>query len=164
MNGHSHHKTPIKAAWTLGGILALLTLGVPLPAVASLGAYEASVQDDQVRLGAKVSTSATESYTIHELTSSLGTVVREYVSSSGRVFAVSWRGPFLPDMKQILGSYFGPYSVAMKEQRESQARRSPMNINKPSLVFQNSGHMRAYFGRAYDPQLLPAGVNADDLR
>jgi hypothetical protein len=32
------------------------------------------------------------------------------------------------------------------------------------LVFQSIGHLRAYYGRAYDPQLLPAGVSTDDVR
>src|ERR1700722_19006066 len=35
------------------------------------------------------------------------TVVDEYVSPAGTVFAVAWHGPFVPDMQQILGSYFG---------------------------------------------------------
>jgi hypothetical protein len=105
-----------------------------------------------------------QDYTIHELNSPLGTVVREYVSKSGNVFAVSWQGPFQPDMKQILGTYFGLYSLAAKKQRDSQIRRTPFNIHEPSLVFQSAGHMSAYFGRAYDPRLLPPGVNANELR
>jgi hypothetical protein len=164
MNGNIHEKMLVKATWILGKTVILLMLLLPSPAVASLGASEDSVQDDQLRLQAKVKTTATQGYTIHELTSPLGTVVREYVSSAGKVFAVSWQGPFQPDMKQILGSYFEQYSRAAKEQRGNQPKRSPLNIHKPSLVFQSVGHVRAYFGRAYDPQLLPPGVSADEVR
>ena len=164
MKGHVQQKTSIKAAWVLGRIVVLLTLLLPSPAVASLGASEDSVQDDQTRLQANVKITATQAYTIHELTSPLGIVVREYVSASGRVFAVSWQGPFQPDMRQILGSYFSQYSVAAKKQRDNQIRRSPLDIHEPSLVLKSMGHMRAYFGLAYDPRLLPPGVNADELR
>jgi hypothetical protein len=169
MKGHARDKTSIQSAWiwsnrTWGKMIALLVLGLPLPAFAALGAYEDSVQDDRVRLQAQLKTTAAGAYTIHELTSPLGIVVREYVSPAGRVFAVSWQGTFLPDMKQILGSYFGQYSLAAKQERESQAKRSALDIHKPSLVVQSAGHLRAYYGRVYDPRLLPAGVTADDLR
>lgn len=164
MKDHVPDKTSVKSAWVFGRIVALLMLLLPSPAVASLGASEDSVHDDQVCLQAEVRITATGAYTIHELTSPLGTVVREYISPSGRVFAVSWQGPFQPDMKQILGSYFDQYSLAARAQRENQTRRSFLNIHERSLVFQSVGHMRAYFGRAYDPRLLPPGVNADELR
>lgn len=164
MRDHLYDETSMRAAWVLGKVIVLLTLVLPYPAVASLGASESSVQDDQLRLQAKATSNTTRAYTIHELTSPLGTVVREYVSPAGTVFAVSWQGPFQPDMKQILGSYFDQYSRAAKKQRENQLRRSLLNINEPSLVFQSTGHMRAYFGRAYDPRLLPPGVSADELR
>jgi hypothetical protein len=164
MKGQIHDKPWTKSARVFGRIIPLLVLLLPSPAVASLGAAEDSVHDDQVCLQAEVKITATGAYTIHELTSPLGTVVREYISPSGRVFAVSWQGPFQPDMKQLLGSYFDQYSVAAKAQRENQTRRSLLNIHERSLVFQSAGHMRAYFGRAYDPRLLPPGVNADELR
>jgi len=164
MKHHLYDEMSMRAVCVLGKAVVLLTLVLPFPAFASLGASENSVQDDQRRLQAKATSAVTRAYTMHELTSPLGTVVREYVSPAGTVFAVSWQGPFEPDMKQILGSYFEQYSLAAKAQRENQPRRSPLNIHKASLVFQSVGHMRAYFGRAYDPRLLPPGVNADELR
>jgi hypothetical protein len=164
MKGHLYDHSTIRGLQTLGKVIILLTLVLPSPAVASLGASESSVQDDRVRLQATTTLTSTRAYTVHELTSPLGTVVREYVSPAGTVFAVSWQGPFQPDMKQILGSYFEQYSLAAKTQRENQPRHSPLDIHQPSLVFQSTGHMRAYFGRAYDPRLLPPGVNADELR
>jgi hypothetical protein len=32
------------------------------------------------------------------------------------------------------------------------------------LVVQMAGHMRLFSGRAYVPQMLPAGVHAEDIR
>ena len=45
-------------------------------------------------------------YVMRETTLPTGTRVREYVSESGTVFAVTWEGPFLPDLKALLGKYF----------------------------------------------------------
>lgn len=147
-----------------GLAIALLALGLPFPAFAALGASLDSVQADQVHLKANVKITEADAYTIHEMTAPTGTVVREYVSLDGRVFGVSWRGPFIPDMQQLLGSYFQHYSQAAKAERERRVGRSPLYIQEPGLVVQTGGHMRAYFGRAYDPGLLPAGVSANDVR
>lgn len=103
-------------------------------------------------------------YTVHEMTTPTGTVVREYVSSSGRVFGVAWEGPFMPDMRQILGSYFKQFSAAAKAKRDSRPNRSLLVISEPGMVVESSGHMRAYVGRAYDPRLLPEGVHANEVR
>jgi len=145
-------------------MILISLLGLPLPAFAALGASVDSVREDQVRLQARITVDARGLYTVHELISAFGTVVREYVSPKGKVFAVSWQGPFMPDIKQLLGSYFDQYLSAARQQRERQGSRSPLSIQTPSLVMQNFGHLRAYSGRAYDPALLPTGVSADDLR
>ena len=145
-------------------VVVLLTLGLSSPAFAALGGTLDSVQADQVQLRANVKVTEADAYTVHEIKASTGTVVREYVSPSGRVFGVAWQGPFIPDMHQLLGSYFQQYSHAAKVQRESHVGRRPLNIQETDLIVQTAGHMRAYSGRAYDPGLLPAGVNANDIR
>jgi len=164
MKAYLLDNTTVRMAQKAGILITLLTIALTPRALAFLGGSEDSVQDDQALLEAKVRTTTAAAYRIHELTSPLGILVREYVSQAGVVFAVSWQGPFQPDMKQILGSYFVEYSLGAKEEREGRVRRSPLNIYRHSLVFQSAGHMRAYFGRAYDPRLLPPGVNADELR
>jgi hypothetical protein len=164
MKSRTGGNNALMAKWILYSAVTFSLLGLPLPAFAALGASVDSVRDDQVRLQARIAVTAGGPYEVHELTSALGTVVREYVSPNGKVFAVSWQGPFMPDLKQLLGNYFEQYLSAAKEKRQRQSGRLPLNIEKPSLVMQNSGHLRAYSGRAYDPGLLPAGVSADDLR
>ncbi len=164
MKSRVWHNKRCSAPWVLSKIISVLLLALPLPAFAALGASVDFVRDDRVRLQARVTVTAGGLYAVHQLTSAFGTVVREYVSPDGKVFAVSWQGPFMPDMKQLLGNYFERYLWAAKQQREQQGGRSLLNIQTPSLVMQNSGHLRAYSGRAYDPTLLPAGVNGDDLR
>jgi len=135
-----------------------------LPAAASLGDGVDSITLDQQQMNATVQTAQVGSYTVYTLTSPSGTVVREYLSSGGVVFAVAWQGPFVPSMQQILDTYFQAYSSAANLQRESHVGRRPLNIQQPGLVVQTGGHMRDYFGRAYVPSLLPSGVNPNDVR
>jgi hypothetical protein len=141
----------------------LIVLGINLPAVASLGGDISSVQADTAHMRASASQSGGSSYQVHQLQSPTGTVVNEYLSSSGTVFAVTWHGPFMPDMQQIMGSYFQQYSAALSSQSRQYGHR-PLNIQQPGLVVQTSGHMRAHWGRVYVPALLPAGVSADQLQ
>jgi len=151
-----------RGAWIL---VVLLTLGAPFHAFAALGDAPQSVAVDQERIKASLKIIQGDAFTIYEMTCPTGTVVREYVSSSnGRVVGVSWRGPFIPDLKQLLGSYFDQYVGAAKEQRDTHGVRRPLNIQEPELVVQTAGHMRAFSGRAYNPGALPAGSNADDIK
>jgi hypothetical protein len=145
-------------------IVVSMILGVPFVAYATLGGSVSSVQADQSRFKADIKIIEGNVYTVHELTTPTNIVVREYVSPSGQVFGVAWKGPFIPDMQQLLGGYFQQYAVAAKAEREHHVRRAPLNIQLPGLVVQTGGHMRAYFGRAYDPKLLPAGAMPDDVR
>ena len=90
--------------------------------------------------------------------------MKEYVSPAGKVFAITWRGQVIPDMQQLLGTYFDQFAQAAQAQRESHVGRRPLNIQQPGLVVQSGGHMRGYFGRAYAPDMVPQGVNPDALQ
>ncbi|MBS0344737.1 MAG: DUF2844 domain-containing protein, partial [Proteobacteria bacterium] len=101
-------------------------------------------------------------YTVHAMTMPSGTVVREFVSSAtGQVFAVSWQGPFMPDLQQLLGDHFATLADATGKARIS---RSNALVNRPDVVIHSSGHMRAFAGKAYLPGQLPAGVSIEDVR
>jgi hypothetical protein len=147
------------------GLVAALfmVLGFSLPAAASLGGNADSIQADTARMSASVNRSSGNNYEVHRLQSPAGTVVNEYLSPSGTVFAVTWHGPFMPDMQQILGSYFEQYSTALSSQPRQYGHR-PLNIQQPGLVVQTGGHMRAHWGRVYVPALVPGGVNAEQLQ
>ncbi len=147
-------------SWT--GIV-LLMLALPLPAFAALGGDVASVHEDQAQMKGTLKTTQTQAYTVHEIQASASTVVKEYVSPAGKVFAITWHGQFIPNMKQLLGSYYQHFADAAAAQREAHRGRRPVNIQQSDLVFQNGGHMRSYFGKAYVPTMLPPGVNVDAL-
>jgi Protein of unknown function (DUF2844) len=144
--------------------IALLLLALPLPALAALGGDVASVHEDQAQMKGSLKTTQAEAYSVHEITASANTVVKEYVSPAGKVFAITWHGQFIPDMQLLLGTYYDQYAQAAKAQRESHVGRHPVNIQQPGLVFQNGGHMRSYIGRAYVPEMVPQGVNVDALQ
>jgi len=144
---------------------AICMLAFPIPASASLGEDVGSVQADQARMRGVQRTTRTELYTVHEIKASNSTVVREYVSSAGKIFAVAWQGPFLPDLRQLLGGYFERFSQASQARNNNRPRiRGPIQIQEPGLVVQSGGHMRAYFGRAYIPDQVPKGVNIEEIR
>jgi hypothetical protein len=141
-----------------------LVLGVAGPsgfAVASLGDEESSVQVDREKMSAQVHVQATQQYAVHEMQLATGTRVREFVSPAGKVFGVAWAGPFMPDLKQILGKYFDQYAAALKTRP---IRRGPLAIRGPGLVVDTGGHMRAWAGRAYVPELVPARMQVDEIR
>ena len=142
-------------------LVAVLALSVP--AFASLGGNVNSIEADRARMNASVNVTQQANYAVHEMQSPGGTTVKEFVSPDGNVFAVSWQGQFPPQMQQILGSYFNQYSAAISAQPKHYGHR-PLNIQQPGLVIQTGGHMRSYFGRAYVPDMLPAGVKADDIK
>ena len=145
----------------------VMLMAFSVPAMASLGGNAGSIQADTAHMNANVTKSSGDTYETHQLQSPTGTVVNEYLSSSGTVFAVTWHGPFMPDMQQILGSYFQQYSAALSSQAPSQPRqygRHPLDIRQPGLVVQTGGHMRAHWGRVYIPALTPEGVSPEQLQ
>jgi hypothetical protein len=105
---------------------------------------------------------AAASYTDLERKLDSGTTVREYVDANGTVFAVSWSGPYLPDLKELLGVHFEEMVAhAAKTQR---AGRSQLVLKRSDLVVVSGGHMGAFQGRAWLPGSLPAGFTPDEIQ
>lgn len=148
----------VRGLTILGTALAALTL--PGLAAAALGAQEASVADDAVAAHATIRMQQRLVYRQHEIVMDTGTVLREYVNAAGTVFAVTWKGPTLPNLKQTLGQYFEQY-VATARLKVMPHRA--VRVQETDLVIESSGHMRAFSGLAYVPSLMPAGVTAGDL-
>ena len=145
----------LTAAWLLAAVAA------PGIAFATLGQDGSTVDRDRVQLRAQRSVTQSAGYSVHELTLPGGTQVREYLTSTQQVFAVAWRGPSIPDLQQLLGDYFPRYSTAAKAL--GRARR-PIAVEESDLVIHTGGHPRAFFGVAYLPQRMPAGMRAEDIR
>jgi hypothetical protein len=145
-------------------ILCIAVFTVVPSAFAALGGPAASVQADQSHMQGTLRTTQAASYSIQEIQAATGVTVREYVSSSGKVFAVAWHGPWPPQMQQLLGTYFDQYMQAVKAQASAHTARRPLLIEQPGLVVESGGHMRSFSGRAYIPDMLPQGVSAEAIR
>lgn len=150
------------ARWFPWAVAGAALLGFSLSAQASLGGSVNSVDSDRVHMNAKVQVTQHDTFDVHEIQASGGAVVDEYVSE-GKVFAVSWHGQFPPPMQQILGTYFQQYSAALQGKSKMYGHR-PLNIQEQGLVVQTGGHMRAHFGRAYLPDLLPSGITVSQIQ
>jgi hypothetical protein len=138
-----------------------------LSALAELGGGVESVKADQARLGATRQVQQAEGYTVHEMKTGSGIVVREYAAPAGTVFGVSWNGPVIPDLRQLLGEqHFAEYQQARQAQTQPGGRihRGPIFVELPGLVVQMSGHQRSFHGVAILPQSLPQGVSAEAIR
>jgi hypothetical protein len=142
-----------------GAMLAVVLL--PHVASAALGEPEATVTDDVQQLKGSVKSLQRSNYRVHEIQLPSGTVLREFAALDGNVFAVAWSGPAIPNLRQALGRYFDVYVTAAKAKH---AGHRHLEIQQNDLVVQSSGHMRAFSGRAYLPQSLPAGTTVAELR
>lgn len=141
-----------------------IVLGLVGFAFASLGGESGSVQADALHTQGRLQSTAAQEYSLHEIDTPRGIVLREYVSPSGRVFAVTWHGPWMPDMHQLLGIYFGQYQQAAQQQLRAHPGRHPLVIETPGLMLTLAGHPGWFFGRAYIPDLVPHGVHAEELK
>ena len=141
--------------------LALISQAAALPALAALGEDVSTVESDRLQMKGEVRLVAEAGYAIHEIHTPSGTIVREYVAPSGKVFGVSWRGPTMPDLRQTLGSHFDELVAAAGSPHGGHHN---LVVEKPDLVLHSGGHMRAFAGRAYVPGLLPAGITADVIQ
>ncbi len=124
---------------------------------AALGADAASIEADAVQLHGVTQRSTGPSYAVVTIAADNGILVREFLDSSGRVFAVNWRGPAVPDLSGLLGSYFNSYTSLLAALPNA-GRQRAVRAAAADLVVVSAGHLRAYSGLAYLPQRIPAGV------
>lgn len=139
-------------------ILLWILAAAASPAGAALGGSAESVVSDQTKLHAKRAVVERRGYTVHEITGQDGTLIREYVTPAGKVFGVSWTGPTIPDLAQLLGAYNTEFQNAL---HSKPGRRKVAVVRNADLVVESAGHTRAFHGRAYLNSMLPSGVTED---
>lgn len=111
--------------------------------------------------GASAIANANTVYTVSQSKLDSGTVVREYSDAGGKVFAVSWRGPTLPDLRTLLGEKFTAMTNAAGAR--AKAGHSQLALERPDVVVVSNGHMRAFTGQAWIPTALPAGFDTTTI-
>ncbi len=133
------------------------------PSMAVLGEPAASVSSDRKALMATQGpVIGHHDYEVQEIVSDTMRV-REYISSSGIVFAIAWNGMTVPDLKTLLGSYADDYQAALRMAPRKFGRQS-RKIKTDRVVVEQWGHMRNLQGRAYAPALIPQGVSIDEIK
>jgi hypothetical protein len=131
------------------------------PAWGRLGEGVASIENDRQQLSGQIQAYAETGYNINEITTPDGMKVREYAAPDGTVFAVTWHGSRMPDLSNLLGNYYTEYRDA--------ASHGPFYLHRSSvrtahMVVETGGPMRALWGRAIIPSLVPQGVSEDAIR
>jgi hypothetical protein len=141
----------------------IYTLTATQTSFAGLGDHAESISTDQRMLSAKRSNADVyRKYSIQEMESDSSTV-KEYVDSSGVIFAITWQGLDHPDLDVVLGSYYEGYQADAKAQPRVHGKRF-QSVKHENLVVQKWGRMRNFRGRAYDPSLIPSGVSLNEIK
>jgi len=105
------------------------------------------------------SLSRTQSYSVLT-TEENGITIKEYLNSSGQVFAVSWKGITHPDLQPIFGEYYTEFEKIKTNEHRGMHHYS---VRSEKLVVEKSGRMRNVSGHAFVPDLLPQGFNTNEL-
>jgi hypothetical protein len=140
---------------------ALAAACVSAPALAVLGSDAPSVEADRASLKGATRVTPGVDYSVHEIQTPTGMVINEYVSAQGKVFAVTWRGPGLPNLPQLLGGYSAELAQAATHPHYNHHH---LNIAAQNVVMQSGGHLRTRYGRAWVPALLPENFSLRDVR
>ena len=93
-------------------------------------------------------------YDVHELRTSFGSTVREFVGPDGKVFAVSWSGGWRPNLHDIMGVHYDRFIASTRGKRLA---RGPVRIELPGMVVVMGSYLRTSFGYVYLTDQLPAG-------
>jgi Protein of unknown function (DUF2844) len=158
------------------GLVAVL-LGLacaPQFAGATLGQGQTTVETDRMNFGAARQTdgaaavtmraAVARAFSVQEMVLTDGTAVREYVNGAGVVFGVAWEGMSIPPLGQLLGGdLLAKTRAAFETVRATHGGRGPVSVETSDVVFHSGGHPQAFFGNAYLPQLMPAGVSPADI-
>jgi hypothetical protein len=140
---------------------AMMGLFLMPAAQAGLGEPAASVPRDHAALhGTALTVTPTHAYDLHEITTP-ETRVREYVSRTGTVFAVTWSGRATPDLSVVLGARYSAYAKVAAPRRGG---HKVYAVATDDLVLHVTKLPRGFVGEAHAPSLLPAGVTAGDIR
>jgi hypothetical protein len=142
-------------------MLAAVLLG-PKPAQAVLGERvpAAGAAQTQPAATTRRALALTSGVQVYERPSGDGGVIREYVSTDGIVFAVSWNTRFKPRLAELLGRYHEGYAAAASEALKRPGIQRQSVLSAQDLVVRSTAHLNVFSGRAFVPSLVPAGFDA----
>ncbi len=139
-------------------IMLLGMLSLPITAFAGLGGpvdpLQRSTLSPMITTQRAVTTAKT--YTVHVLQDNMSNQIKEYANLDGVVFAVTWRGPFKPDLNQLFGQYFSDYVASIHP--------TVTSTTPARVVVVSEGRLRNFHGKAYVPALLPTDLALSDIQ
>ncbi|SPB16556.1 hypothetical protein NOV72_03756 [Caballeronia novacaledonica] len=140
--------------------LSILVSSATAPAFAQLGATgrAAAASDGDV-----VHQAQSGIVQFRETADQQGIVVREYVDSTGAVYAVSWRGPAMPDVRALLGAHFETFRQGANAS-PGDAGLHATRVALGDLVVENRVRLREFSGRAWLASSLPPGVTSTHIQ
>lgn len=147
-------------------VLAILALYQHSTAVAALGesaSYGIQRSDHPAKRIAATERMQFPTYRVQRTVQESGTLVSEFVRPDNVVFAVSWQGPILPDLKVLLGTYFDVFAAPAEVPLRTRSLGSPLALKTDAVVIQSVGRMRGFRGYAYVPSLVPASLRISDV-
>jgi hypothetical protein len=145
------------AAIGLGAMYALLA---STPCLAQLGATGGTANASDGAVAHRAQNGLAD---YRETTDAHGIVVREYVDARGAVYAVSWRGPAMPNVQALLGAYFERFESGARA-TAGEAGLHAARVADGDLVVESQVRLREFSGRAWLASALPAGVSASDIQ
>src|SRR5579863_9263026 len=120
---HGRRSTPrvmaegvtVRATFYTLTLACLLVQGFPHSARAALGGSADSVESDRVSMKGLIRPLPAGALQKQQLQLPSGTLLTEYLNAAGKVYAVTWHGPALPNLRQVLGNYFVNYQAAAQQ-------------------------------------------------
>jgi hypothetical protein len=156
-----HLPSSLHRRWLLATATLVAAAAVSPRGEAALGGDAASVAALEKRLGATRQVVERDRFTIHELALPTGANLREFVSPSGKVFAVSWSGGWRPNLRDIMGEHYDRFIAAPRARR---ARSGIVRIELPGMVAVMGSYLRTFWGQVVLTDLVPAGLAPEELR
>src|SRR5208283_5213491 len=122
-----------RLAWCLGAGLLMAA-----PVQAGLGLDAASVRADAADLAGTIESADAADYFIAQIRTDSGMRIQEFSNRAGVVFAVTWSGPALPNLRRLLGAHFADYSRAVAA-LDHPGRHRSLRVATPDLVVEMGG-------------------------
>ena len=156
---------PLSSQASLGGApgtgSATVQRATPPSATARATATTATATTTATAARAASAPASAAPYSVHQSLDANGVAIREYVLPSNVVFAVTWDGPIRPDMTALLGSYFPSYVSAGQNRGRG---TGPLVEGSDAFRVESAGRLGRFYGMAWLPRLMPAGVRPGDLQ
>lgn len=142
--------------------IGLIFLVGAMNAYAALGGkIESLPKESKGKVLQRLATTPAKRFSIYEIRSP-ASVIREYVSPGGVVFALGWEGITHPDLSVHLGEFAKDFAKTQKEMGFRRGMRHSI-FETDQVTVERWGHERNHRGRAYCLSLFPPGVSIGEI-